>query len=55
MKEFQVDKIPEIIEQQIQKELEILGDDYIKNTKIIFFYKYKNKNQKIYQRIKKEK
>ena len=30
LKEFQIDKIPEIIEQQIQKEIEILGDDYIK-------------------------
>jgi len=30
LEEFQVDKIPEIIEQQIQKEVEILGDDYIK-------------------------
>ena len=30
LKEFQIDKIPKIIEQQIQKEIEILGDDYIK-------------------------
>ena len=29
--EFKVDKIPEIIEEQIQKEIEVVGDSFIKN------------------------
>ena len=31
LKEFNVEKIPEIIEEQMQKEIKIIGDDFIKN------------------------
>ena len=31
LEEFKVDKIPEIIEEQMQKEIEVVGEDYIKN------------------------
>ena len=31
LKEFHVDQIPEIIDQQLDKEIKIIGDDYIKN------------------------
>ena len=31
LKEFNVDKIPEIVEEQIQKEIKIIGDDFIKS------------------------
>ena len=31
LKEFHVDKIPELVEEQMNKEIEVLGDDYIKN------------------------
>ena len=31
LKEFHVDKIPEIIDEQMNKEIEVVGDDFIKN------------------------
>ena len=31
LEEFKVDKIPEIIEEQLKKEIEVVGDTYIKN------------------------
>ena len=31
LEEFKVDQIPEIIEEQLQKEIEVVGDDFIKN------------------------